>query len=133
MVSSSFAPTPVKKLAAELIWRSTQSSFAMRRLVRPLGMRINYRWIGERSTTVQMPNGTAIELCDVGQNYLAFELHWKGWQYLSPFTVLTARELLRDAQTFFDIGANIGYYALLAASEKQNVEITAFEPNSANF
>lgn len=105
----------------------------MRRLVRPLGMRIPYRWMGERRATVEMPNGRSIKLCDVGQNYLAFELHWKGWTYLSPFTALTTRELLREADTFFDIGANIGYYALLAASEKQNVEITAFEPNSANF
>jgi FkbM family methyltransferase len=34
---------------------------------------------------------------------------------------------------FFDIGANIGAYSLIAASTKKNIQVFAFEPHSYNF
>jgi FkbM family methyltransferase len=40
--------------------------------------------------------------------------------------------LLRQGGTFFDIGANIGTYALLA-SEQDKVQVFAFEPHPATF
>lgn len=34
---------------------------------------------------------------------------------------------------FFDIGANIGAYSLIAASTKKNIKVFSFEPHSNNF
>lgn len=36
--------------------------------------------------------------------------------------------LIRKVEGFYDIGANIGYYSLLAASENAQITIVGFEP-----
>lgn len=123
----------MKKVAAEVLWHSSRRSQAVRSALRPYGMRMKREWLGSRTGSVHLANGSTAELADVGQSYLAFELHWKGWKYFSPFSILTMQALLRDAGAFFDLGANIGYYSLFAASEKPDLAITAFEPSSSTF
>ncbi len=122
-----------KKVAAEILWHSSRRSRAARRALKPYGMRIQHEWLGSRTGSVHLANGRTAKLSSVGQSFLAFELHWKGWQYFSPFSILTMQALLRDADAFFDLGANIGYYSLFAASERPDIAVTAFEPSPKNF
>lgn len=49
-----------------------------------------------------------------------------------PSTVTWIESLAPDA-VFFDIGANVGAYSLIAASQKNVVRAFAFEPHYANF
>lgn len=123
----------LKKIAAEILWHSTSRSPDVRRRLRSYGMRIKYQWLGSRPAVVRLANGKTAQLSNVGDNFLTFELHWKGWEYFSPFSILTAQSLLRDCGAFLDLGANIGYYSLFAASERSDIEIVAFEPNPKNF
>ena len=37
-------------------------------------------------------------------------------------------QLIKEITTFYDIGANIGYYSLIAAMENKNMKIISFEP-----
>lgn len=105
----------------------------MRSVLKPFGLRIQHEWLGARTGSVHLANGDSAKLSSVGRSFLAFELHWKGWKYFSPFSILTLQALLRDAGAFFDLGANIGYYSLFAASERPGIPITAFEPSSSTF
>jgi FkbM family methyltransferase len=54
---------------------------------------------------------------------------WQGERYEAP-TVPTLLRWLATADSFFDIGANYGWYSYLALARHSNVAVTAFEPNT---
>lgn len=55
-------------------------------------------------------------------------IFWNGHTSFEYTTIFQA--LVKKVDSFFDIGANIGYYTLLAASENANIRIVSFEPAS---
>lgn len=55
-------------------------------------------------------------------------LFWKGVSGFEYDNVRTLIPLLKDARVFIDIGANIGYYSLVAAAINPGLKIIAFEP-----
>lgn len=59
-------------------------------------------------------------------NYLTQIIYWHGiesFEYTSIFI-----QLSKQINTFFDIGANIGYYSIIAGVVNPKIKITAFEP-----
>ena len=54
-------------------------------------------------------------------------IYWEGGYEVFEYTPIFIK-LSRKIDSFFDIGANIGYYSLLAAMENSNMKITCFEP-----
>lgn len=132
-MSTSTTATTLKKLAGDVLWFATAPSPRLRRLARPLGERIRPEWLGSRIAHVELANGTSVRMIGFAESYLTFELHWKGWRYFSPYSILTLQEILRGAASFYDVGANVGYYSLFAASERETLAITAFEPSPRNF
>jgi FkbM family methyltransferase len=58
-------------------------------------------------------------------------IYWKGYSQYGPETetTLIISELVKSANIFIDIGANWGYYSLLAARVNPNIKIIAFEPH----
>lgn len=77
-----------------------------------------------RSETVLKINGIRI-LCDP-KFYIQRQLFFFG-EYEAEASRLWA-DLCSEAKVIFDIGANIGLYSLLAASQNQEAAIHAFEP-----
>lgn len=132
-MSTSTTATALKKLAGDVLWLATSPSQRLRRLARPLGERIKPEWLGSRIAHVELANGKTVRMIGFAESYLTFELHWKGWRYFSPYSILTLQELLRGAGSFYDVGANVGYYSLFAASTADELQITAFEPSPRNF
>jgi FkbM family methyltransferase len=59
-------------------------------------------------------------------NYLTQLLYWQGYKNFEYTSIFL--EIIKDFSCFFDIGANIGYYSLLAARVNPNIKITSFEP-----
>ncbi len=71
--------------------------------------------------------GRPVKLVTNQTSYLTHLLYWEKpeqFEYTSIFL-----DLIKRVDSFFDVGANIGYYSLLAAHVNPSVEITAFEPS----
>jgi FkbM family methyltransferase len=50
-----------------------------------------------------------------------------------PWTVAWIEENLRDGDVLYDIGANVGDYALIAGAIRSTARVVAIEPGAANF
>ncbi len=71
-------------------------------------------------------NGRKVLLNTNQTSYLTQLLYWKGpskFEYTDIFL-----ELIKDIQCFYDVGANIGYYSLLATAQNSKIEAICFEP-----
>ena len=78
--------------------------------------------------------------CDVHGVTIRLELsseieHYRAETYTTkePETLAWLERELRDRDVFFDVGANIGLYALYAAKLRPSCRVFAFEPESTNF
>lgn len=61
-------------------------------------------------------------------NYVTHLIFWRGYLNFEYTKIFLA--LLPKVRSFYDIGSNIGYYSLLAASVRPELPITAFEPST---
>ena len=119
-------PVPVERTALERVKRAWASVKDWR--MAPA----RFRWWAVRA---MMPRGV------VESRGLRFTLQCENWitQYRcrtyndkEPETLDWIDERLREGDTFFDIGANIGVYALYAALRHPRLKVVAFEPEYAN-
>ncbi len=60
-------------------------------------------------------------------SYVTRELFWKGAKNYEYTTIFS--ELIKGKKMFFDVGASIGYYSVLAASINKNLNVVSFEPS----
>jgi len=104
-----------------------------RKLLSSLGMRTSQGLFGNRTVSVQFSEGGAFRLTHVDQTYLAFQLFWLGGQFYEPITRALVQALLRNGDTFLDIGAHVGFYSLTTGLSNPAVSVIAFEPNPKNF
>jgi FkbM family methyltransferase len=122
----------VKRLAGQFLLEVCDRLPALKRPLGKWGMRTDQDWFPGRVVRVQLPGGKSIALGSFSQNYLSFEVFWKGVRYYEPITTLIARELTREAVTFLDVGANIGFYTLVLSALNPSLKVVAFEPNPKN-
>ncbi len=102
---------------------------------RPLlrfGMRTKKEWFREHVARVQTHDGKNIKLASIGENYLSFQVFWKGTTFYEPITSMVLGELVWPGDTFIDVGANIGFFSLLLSAQKPSLRVIAFEPNPRN-
>lgn len=93
------------------------------------GLRAKREWFGGRVVRVHLPDGKNFKLASLSQDYLSFELFWRGAGYYEPITALVARQLVQPGGTFVDVGANIGFFSLVLAVGQPKLKLIAFEPN----
>jgi FkbM family methyltransferase len=72
-------------------------------------------------------NGRNLKIKTNQTNYLTYLIFWQGSFHRFEYTDIFIR-LIKKVNTFYDIGANIGYYSLLAAIENETIRIVGFEP-----
>lgn len=60
-------------------------------------------------------------------NYLSRLIFWEGGYLRFEYTDIFIK-LIKKMNSFYDIGANIGYYSLIAAMENKNITVVGFEP-----
>ena len=87
-------------------------------------------WPAVGIVTVKLPGGPMFELYTEGDDWIATQAFWKGFGGYEGQSEYIFSSLARSAGTIVDIGANIGYYSLIAAAANPSATIIAFEPAS---
>lgn len=72
-------------------------------------------------------SGKVLKIKTNQTNYLTYLIFWQGGYHQFEYTDIFIR-LIKKVTTFYDIGANIGYYSLLAAMENEKISVVGFEP-----
>lgn len=75
---------------------------------------------------IENQSGSILNIKTNQTSYLTKQLFWEGYQNFE-YTKIFIR-LIKKINVFYDVGANIGYYSLLARMESNNVRIVGFEP-----
>lgn len=96
-----------------------------------------YRWLAPRLTpkdrfvTITMEAGFRLNL-DL-QDEVQHKMYFFG-EYDERYEARMLRRLLAPHEVFYDVGANIGYFTLLAATALQHTgQVAAFEPGQESF
>lgn len=77
---------------------------------------------------LKLPTAKRLYLESDGNDTIASTIYWKGIYAYESATTRFFMKVLQSAGTVFDIGANTGIYALLAASDNPKRKVYAFEP-----
>lgn len=77
-------------------------------------------------TTIKLENHKKVSLKTNQTSYLTQLIFWNGHQNFEYTGIFL--QLIKKVSSFYDIGANIGYYSLLAAAKNPNIEVYSFEP-----
>jgi len=86
------------------------------------------RKVKRNSAAIRLPNGRLLRVArDSGIN-MASLLFWKGLEGYEAQTSETVRYFVERISTFVDVGANYGFYSLLAALWNSDLRVVAFEP-----
>lgn len=75
-----------------------------------------------------LPGGRNLRMWSRGDDEIASELFWRGWAGHEPETARLFFELAGSARVTLDVGAHVGYFALLAAHANPQARVYAFEP-----
>ena len=65
--------------------------------------------------------------------HLVFQLFWRGVDYYEPCTRLVVENLSTSTDCLIDVGANVGFFSLVAAKLNPGLKVFAFEPNPEMF
>lgn len=85
------------------------------------------------SIEVSPPEGERFQMSCNPTSYLCKALFWGGCEAFEPELLDVFRAVARSSRFFVDVGANIGYYGLLAAAYNSEIEVVAFEPSPDPF
>ena len=78
--------------------------------------------------TIKNKDGKKLKIKTNQTNYLTHLIFWEGYQNFEYTDIFI--KLIKKIDVFYDIGSNIGYYALLAEIENPGIKVVAFEPAS---
>jgi len=104
------------------------------------GVRALLRVLGARSAwcmchlhrvgrvSAQLPNGRMLRLQGGRDDAIPNQIYWDGWHAFEPEASALFFSLATASRVTLDIGAYIGYYALLAAHANPRGRVVAFEP-----
>ncbi len=77
---------------------------------------------------VKAPRGESFLMHCNPTSYVAKRVFWDGMKGFEDGVTRIFVDLIKDVDVFLDVGANIGYYSLLAAALNPRLKITSFEP-----
>jgi len=125
IMRNKIANTVVRMLAKALLSRSHKG--AVKYLLMRIPVSGRFR--------VRLPDGKVLLIKTDGSyaDPLAKGLFWWGFDAHEPETTKVFYELAKRSSTVFDIGANIGYFALLASLANEKSQVVAFEPSPRHF
>jgi FkbM family methyltransferase len=86
------------------------------------------RKVRKNGVSVRLPNGQNLRLARDAGVELASLLHWGGVDAYEPHTSRTLRFFFQRVNSFVDVGANYGFYSLIAGLSNPKLRVIAFEP-----
>ncbi len=103
---------------------------ALRSIARPFASVIpdSYKFPVTGIIKVETPDGNSFRMHCNPTSYVAKRVFWDGMKGFEDGVTRVFVDLIKDADVFFDVGANIGYYSLLAAALNPKLKIFSFEP-----
>lgn len=125
----------LRTLGFELM-RFRPINVVLRAVVRPLrkwlpwGLVHSIPMVGE--IELDLPDGRRVVLVSDGYDSLGSRVYWSGIDGFEPESLRLFLELLDTSDTVLDIGSHVGLYALLAAVDRPQTEVFAFEPVPRN-
>ena len=75
-----------------------------------------------------LPDGKTLVLWSRGDDWVSNQVFWRGWAGHEPETAPLFRALAARSRVTLDVGAHVGYYALLAGHANPAGRVFAFEP-----
>ncbi len=75
-----------------------------------------------------LPDGRSLRMWSNADDDVTSAVYWSGWTGHEPETATVFYEHARSATVTLDIGAHVGYFALLAAHANPAGSVYAFEP-----
>ena len=76
-----------------------------------------------------LPDGTTLRMWSRADDDVTGQVYWNGWAGHEPEASPLFYDLARTARTTIDVGAHVGYFALLAAHANPSGHVYAFEPH----
>ena len=126
----------LKKLARTPLAKGVIATCSAMPSARPLfaAMRMTPANFGNRIVSVPLrPHRESLRMMGAGSVHLVFQLFWRGIDYYEPFTRLTVETLSASTNCLIDVGANVGFFSLVAAKLNPQLKVFAFEPNPQMF
>lgn len=81
----------------------------------------------------RLPNGKILMLTGRGDDWISNQVFWRGWHGYEPEMCSLFYDFASNAGITLDIGAHVGFYALLAGHANAAATVFAFEPLPATF
>jgi len=76
----------------------------------------------------RLPNGRCLRLWSRGDDWISNQVFWRGWRGYEPETSPLFFQLATAARVTLDVGAHVGFFALLAGHANAQGQVVAFEP-----
>jgi FkbM family methyltransferase len=76
----------------------------------------------------RLPNGETLRLSSRGDDWVSNQVFWRGWSGYEPETTPLFFRLAQEASVVLDVGAFVGFYAVLAGLANRRARVFAFEP-----
>jgi FkbM family methyltransferase len=76
----------------------------------------------------RLPDGRMLVLWSRGDDWVTNQVFWHGWTGHEPETAPLFRALAAEARVTIDVGAHVGFYALVAGHANPAGRVFAFEP-----
>jgi FkbM family methyltransferase len=80
------------------------------------------------TTTMTLPGGRRAHLFSRGDDWVPNQVFWRGWDGYEPEMTPIFWRLAAAAGVTLDIGAHVGFYAILAGIANERGSVFAFEP-----
>lgn len=88
--------------------------------------RYSLHWPIHGAISVSLPDNKSFKILGKG-DFIPTQAYWKGYSGYE-LAIIPFYHLSKEANTIIDIGANIGYFSIIAAAANPSSEIYSFEP-----
>jgi len=85
------------------------------------------------TASAALPNGRTLKLRSHGDDWVSNQVFWRGWSGYEPESTPLFYGLATGSRVTLDLGAHVGFYALLAGHANPAGKVYAFEPMPVTF